>query len=98
MPAVPERSHALRRPAYENLQGRNRGSLRCCKSSGIETSPDDLPRVFSRDSTDQSGLAPENFTTLAHFSVSSAISLPKAAAEPGSTVPPRSASRALSLE
>src|SRR5713101_5384632 len=32
----------------------------------------------------QSGLAPENLTTLAHFSVSSAISLPKSAGEPGS--------------
>src|SRR5215470_5935790 len=35
--------------------------------------------------------------TLPHFSVSSAISLPKSAGEPGSTVPPRSASRALIL-
>jgi hypothetical protein len=37
---------------------------------------------------DQSGLAPENFTTLAHFSVSSAMSFPKSAAGPGSIVPP----------
>src|SRR6516162_244230 len=35
--------------------------------------------------------------TLPHFSVSSAMSLPKSAGEPGSTVPPRSASRALIL-
>ena len=35
--------------------------------------------------------------TLAHFSVSSAMSLPKSAGEPASTVPPRSASRALIL-
>src|SRR5262249_31722362 len=35
--------------------------------------------------------------TLAHFSVSSAISLPKSAGEPASTVPPRSASRAFIL-
>src|SRR5262245_4574945 len=33
--------------------------------------------------------------TLAHFSVSSAMSLPKSAGEPGSTAPPRSASRTL---
>ena len=35
--------------------------------------------------------------TLAHFSVSSAMSLPKSAGEPASTVPSRSASRALNL-
>ena len=35
--------------------------------------------------------------TLPHFSVSSAMSLPKSAGEPASTVPPRSASRALHL-
>ncbi len=45
----------------------------------------------------QSGFAPENLTTFAHFSVSSAISLPKSAGEPGSGVPPNSASRALIL-
>src|SRR5262245_35549160 len=35
--------------------------------------------------------------TLAHFSVSSAMCLPKSAGEPGSTVPPRSARRAFIL-
>src|SRR5262245_10144199 len=35
--------------------------------------------------------------TLLHFSVSSAMSLPKSAGEPGSTVPPESAIRALIL-
>src|SRR5262245_44318638 len=35
--------------------------------------------------------------TLPHFSVSSAISLPKSLGEPGRTLPPRSASRALIL-
>ena len=35
--------------------------------------------------------------TLAHFSVSSAINLPKSAGEPVSTTPPASASRALTL-
>src|SRR5262249_26440273 len=39
----------------------------------------------------QSALAPENLTTLAHFSVSSANSFAKSAGEPGSGVPPRSA-------
>src|SRR5262249_32708003 len=45
----------------------------------------------------QSALMPVNFTTLPHFSVSSAISLPKSAGEPASTVPPRSASRVFML-
>src|SRR6516225_8446904 len=38
---------------------------------------------------------PANITTLAHFSVSSAISLPKSVGEPGSTGEPNSANRAL---
>src|SRR5712671_3839345 len=37
-------------------------------------------------------------TTLAHFSVSSAMSSPKSAGEPESTVPPKSANRAFILE
>jgi hypothetical protein len=41
---------------------------------------------------DYSALVPEALTTLPHFSVSSAISLPKSAGEPGRTVPPKSAS------
>src|SRR5215468_2118024 len=45
----------------------------------------------------QFGLAPENLTTLAHFSVSSAMSRPKSAGEPVSAVPPKSVSRALIL-
>src|ERR1700731_2999329 len=45
----------------------------------------------------QSGLAPENFTTLAHFSVSSTISLAKSAGDPPSMVPPRSPSLALTF-
>src|ERR1700674_3563676 len=47
--------------------------------------------------SDHSGFAPENLMTSPHFSVSSAITLLKSAAEPGSTVPPRSANRAFSL-
>src|SRR5262249_30535217 len=47
---------------------------------------------------DHSGLMPADLITLAHLSVSSAMSLPKSAGEPGSTVPPKSASRALILE
>src|SRR5262249_41247905 len=44
------------------------------------------------------GFVPPDLTTLPHFSISSVMSLPKAAGEPGITVPPKSASRALSLE
>jgi hypothetical protein len=36
-------------------------------------------------------LSPANFTTLPHFSVSSATSLPKSTGVPGSMMPPRSA-------
>src|SRR6266498_3850806 len=39
--------------------------------------------------SDQSGLAPENSTTLPHFSVSSAMSFPKSADEPGSSEAPK---------
>src|SRR5450432_857090 len=49
------------------------------------------------DAADYSGLAPENLTTLAHFSVSSAMNLPNSAAELVITVPPRSAIRSLTL-
>src|SRR5262244_2666028 len=42
-----------------------------------------------------SGLMPANLITLPHFSVSSAISLPNSAGEPGSPVAPKSAKRAL---
>src|SRR5262249_41712656 len=44
---------------------------------------------------DQSGFAPENFTTFAHFSVSSAMNLPNSAGVIGIGTPPRPASRAL---
>src|SRR4029450_954473 len=46
-------------------------------------------------SRDHSGFAPENLTTLPHLSISSATSFPKSAGEPGMTVPPSSARRAL---
>src|SRR5215470_4917986 len=53
---------------------------------------EDLPGL-----PDQSAFTPANFTTLPHFSVSSAMSLPKSAGEPGSAVAPHSASRAFNL-
>src|SRR5262245_27174438 len=45
-----------------------------------------------------SALMPANFTTLPHFSVSSAMSLPKSAGEPGSAAAPNPASRAFIWE
>src|SRR5262245_46796606 len=54
--------------------------------------------IFGRGGrADHSGLMPANLITLAHFSVSAAMNLPTSEAEPGITVPPKSASRALSL-
>src|SRR5262245_7917992 len=53
--------------------------------------------IFESGLPCQSALMPTNFTTLPHFSVSSAMSVPKSAGEPTSGVPPRSASRALIL-
>src|SRR5215510_1593562 len=44
-----------------------------------------------------SDLMPANLITLAHFSVSSAISFPNSAGDPGSVTPPRSARRAFIL-
>ena len=44
---------------------------------------------------DYSGLMPANLITFAHFSVSSAMSLPKSAGEPGIAVAPKSAKRVL---
>jgi hypothetical protein len=53
--------------------------------------------TFDTKKPDQFGLRPPNFTTLAHFSVSSAMRLPKSAGAPASTVPSRSTSRAFDL-
>jgi hypothetical protein len=54
-------------------------------------------RYSIQELADQSGLAPENLTTLAHFSVSSAMSFPKSAGDPETVVLPRPASCALIL-
>src|SRR6516162_1693384 len=55
-----------------------------------------LNGIYGMSAPDHSGLMFANLITLAHFlahfSVSSAISFPKSAGEPASTVPPRSAS------
>src|SRR5262249_36966520 len=49
------------------------------------------------DRRGQSAFAPENFTTLAHFSVSEAMSFPNSAGVIGIPSPPSSASRTLSF-
>src|SRR5258708_38133539 len=49
-------------------------------------------REHGRDLVDQSGLAPDDLTTLPHLSVSSAMIFAKSAGEPASAVPPMSAS------
>src|SRR6516165_9638475 len=59
-----------------------------------------LPEIMEypdRATRPHSGFMPANFTTFAHFAVSSEMSLPKSAGEPASGVPPRSASCAFIL-
>src|SRR5215471_10996789 len=51
--------------------------------------------IFGQDRADHSALMLAARITLAHFSVSSAMSLPKSAGDIGIGTPPRSASRAL---
>src|SRR5262249_19200414 len=54
--------------------------------------------IFGRNRADHSALIPTDLITLAHFSVSSAMSSPKSAGESASTVPPRSVSLAFILD
>src|SRR5262249_39299551 len=58
---------------------------------------DDAQRTELSAMVDQSSLAPDNFTTLPHFSVSSTMSLPKSLGEPVSAMPQGPASRAFIL-
>src|SRR6516164_2713054 len=60
-------------------------------------SPNGVYGISRRLFSNPSGFAPENLMTFPHFSVSSAMSLPKSAGEPGRTAPPRLANRAFSL-
>src|SRR6266568_6269423 len=62
----------------------------CCPRDGAQ-------RTEFSVMVDQSSLAPDNFTTLPHFSVSSTLSLQKSLGVPVSGIPPRSASRAFIL-
>src|SRR5206468_9742118 len=52
---------------------------------------------MDRPASGYSGLMLADRITLPHLSVSSAMSLPKSLGDPGSAVPPKSASRALIL-
>src|SRR6266699_1460844 len=53
--------------------------------------------IFGRDRADHSALMPADLITLAQFSVSSAMSLPKSAGEPDNAEPPTSARRTLNV-
>src|SRR5215472_1034395 len=53
--------------------------------------------IFDQDRASHSALMPANFTTLAHFSVSSAMNFPKSAGEPANTAAPRSVRRVFML-
>src|SRR5260221_3469555 len=72
-----------RRSAVDDLSGHRAGEIRRTE----------LRSFAPAQSPDQSGFAPENFTTLAHFSTSSAKSCPKFAGVIGIGAPPRSARR-----
>src|ERR1700719_3386062 len=63
------------------------------RSDGGQYSKTDRAR-YPRD---QSALAPENFTTFAHFCVSSEMKVPNSADEPVSIMPPSSVSLVFSL-
>ena len=86
-------------PSMATESVRRNEPTRCamCQQRSLPPFAERPLRNIGRARADHSGLMPANLTTLPHFSVSSAMSLPKSAGEPGSTVPPRSASRALIL-
>src|SRR5205085_4402730 len=67
----------------------NHDSVRTCAAEILQAPG------YRRDKY-HSGLAPENLTTLAHFSVSSVINLPNSAGVVGIGPPPSSARRVLS--
>src|SRR5262245_6384298 len=70
----------------EVRKGKNTTPRSCCPNSAapgaVKPAMDDEPVVPRLPR--QSALMPANLTTLPHFSVSSAMSLPKSAGEPGS--------------
>src|SRR5262249_25957651 len=81
-------------PRYGRQRGSARGQMQKISAVKFHSTPPEFQPTVSRN---HSGLMFAARTTLPHFSVSSAISLPKSAGEPASGLPPRSASRALIL-
>src|SRR5262245_26022094 len=83
------------------LLGASRQTLRSRSSLGNPDQPplyaSQIGRLwnFGARLPRQSGVMPADVITLAHFSVSSAMNLPKSAGDPARTVPPCSAIRAL---
>src|SRR5499427_7833515 len=75
----------------EERKGNDTTSRACCPNSeapgAVKPGMDDEPVVPRLPR--QSALMPANLTTLPHFSVSSAMSLPKSAGEPTSAVLPK---------
>src|SRR5262249_29565355 len=75
----------------------------CCSCSYLESYTWDLEHCFAargpsgRGLPDHPRLMPTDFTTFPHFSISSAMSLPKLTGEPRRAVAPSSASRVLIL-
>src|SRR6516165_3449009 len=59
-----------------------RYAVRATNSTCFMLSRDAAQRTDLSAMVDQSSLAPDNFTTLPHFSVSSTMSLPKSLGEP----------------
>src|SRR5262245_8931616 len=95
-------------PALAHIQDILGGLMRCSKTAssfdqvvhadGHQPFAERDVMEYRSEFPDHSGLIPADWITLAHFSVSSAMSLPKSAGEPASTVPPRvSVRRALIL-
>src|SRR5262245_3121550 len=91
----PPAPHPIRKPGrVTSLSGPTVTSL-----SGVYSTHSRNERygIFGRGRANHSALMLAARITLAHFPVSSAMSLPKSLGEPGSSVPPRSARRAFIL-
>src|SRR5262249_14353775 len=78
-------------------RGGARGEMQECTAGSFMRPFPRFSDRYSRNIGDQSGLMFANLTTLAPFSVSSAMSFLKSAGEPGRGVPPISANRVLAL-
>src|SRR5262252_5215687 len=83
-----------------HLRHRGRGCFATHQSVSTSESVSPLARdsengIYGMSAAAYSGLMLANLTTLPHFSVSSAINLPKSDDESDRTVPPKSASRVL---